>query len=281
MRIPTSIYSVKAALGDYFKVLASKYEESSGKSLEEDSLGWHWVLNELDVPMPRSAAALLKSNPVQHLAVCLSHAKYELKINIKPETGKVWVSAALPRSIAPSDVAEALRKRTTPSSSAKWNGVLVDIFMPMHQKHPGLTEHAIVGAINVEGEPSPIYIISDRPDPLSASMWHLFKFHPERRVAQALLTVMDKNGQKDFRSTLIGQEFLFKDFNGIKMSDMEIIESLQGIKKFAWRTDPGNGVSSIPLNARKFKLGEELSLQESKSIPAAAFVGLLEGLVSK
>ena len=280
MRVPTSIYSVKVVLGEDFESLANEYAEACGKQLEGDLLGWHWVLNELDIPMPKSAAALLKSDPSQHLAIGLSRGKFELRINVKPEAGKVWVSSVLPGSVAPREVADALKKRAMPSGS-KWNGLLVDIFMPMHQKHPGLAEHAIIGGLQPADGGAPVYFISDRPDPLSAPMWHLFKLYPERRVAQALLAVVDKNGQKDFRSTLFGQEMVIRDFCGFKMTDLDIIESLRSVKKFAWRTDPGSSASVIPMNARKFKLGEELSLQECKNIPAAAYLGALDSLAGR
>lgn len=279
MRVATSVYSIQSALGkEQYESFIATYEASTGRSAT-DGVSWHWVLNELDVPMPKSASGLLRMDPVQHLAIGLSRGHYDLRLNAKPEVGRVWVSDVLPGSIAPVEVALSVQKRSAPSVGSKWTGLSVEIFMPMHQKHPGLAEHAIVGGIR--SEDGAIYcFVSDRPDPLLAPMWHIYRFHPTRRTAQALLSVVDRIGQKDFRSTNCGQELVFRDYVGIKLNDDELQASFAGVKKFVWKTDVGSVPGAIPTNARKFKLGEELCSHESKSMPASALIGAL-GAVMK
>lgn len=280
MRVPTSIYSVEATLGkDQFEKIAESYANEVGKPLEGDKMGWHWVLGELDAPMPKTAAMLIKSDPMQHLAIGLSRGKYDLRLNAKPESGKVWVSQVLPGSVAPTEVAVALKKRAAPSVGNKWTGLTVELYMPMHQKHPGLAEHALIGGVRT-GDGDVLCFLSDRPDPLSATVWHIFRFHPSKRVAQALLNLVDKNGQRDFRSTLPGQELQLRDCSGVKMTSEELYAALKGVKKFVWKTD-AEVASNIPQNARKFKLGEELSTHEAKSMPIEAFLGGLSALMKQ
>lgn len=279
MRVPTSVYSVEAALGQaQFQEMSERYALDVGKPLDGQKMGWHWQLCELDEPMPKSAAVLLKSDPMQHLAICLSRGRYGLRLSAKPEIGKVWVSGFLPGSIAPAEVATALQRRAAPSGG-KWPGLMVELYMPMHQKHPGLAEHAIVGALRSSvGEV--FCFLSDRPDPLVAPLWHIFRLHPAKRVAQAMLNVVDKMGQKDFRSTRAGQDLSLRDCAGVRLSEDEIREALQGVKRFVWKTDD-LPASPIPQNARKFKLGQELSVQEAKSMPVAAFLGGLDMLCKR
>lgn len=274
MRVATSVYAIQSALGkEHYEVFIETYEASTGRSAT-DGVSWHWVLNELDAPMPKSASGLLRIDPVQHLAIGLSRGHYDLRLNAKPEIGRVWVSEVLSGSIAPVEVALAVQKRSAPSVGSKWGGLCVEIFMPMHQKHPGLAEHAVVGGIR--SEDGAIYcFVSDRPDPLLAPMWHIYRFHPTRRTAQALLSVVDRIGQKDFRSTNCGQELVFRDYAGVKLTDDDLLASFAGVKKFVWKTDVGSVPSAIPTNARRFKLGEELCSHESKSMPASALIGAL------
>lgn len=280
MRVPTSVYSVEAALGKaQYEEIAIKYAQDVGKPLEGERMGWHWVLCELDAPMPKSATGLLKSHPIQHLAIGLSRGRYGLRLNAKPEIGKVWVSEFLPGCVAPVEVAKALQRRSAPSAGGKWTGLMIELYMPMHQKHPGLAEHAVIGGVRtVAGDV--FCFLSDRPDPLSATLWHIFRMHSAKRVGQAMLNVVDKAGQRDFRCTLVGQELSLRDCLGVKLSESEIRESLLGVKRFVWKTD-AMPASPIPQNARKFKLGEELSAQESKSMPIAAFLGGLDALVNR
>ena len=274
MRVATSVYAIESALGkEQYKILIETYKASTGRSAI-DGVGWHWVLNELEAPMPKSASGVLKVNPVQHLAIGLSRGHYELRLNARPEIGRVWVSDVLPRSIAPVEVALAVKKRLVPSAGNKWGGVCVEIFMPMHQKHPGLAEHAVVGGIR--SNDGIVYcFVSDRPDPFLAPIWHIYRFHPSRRTAQALLSIVDRVGQKDFRSTNCGQDLVLRDYAGVKLTDDELVASFAGVSKFVWKTDVGSIPGAIPSNARKFKLGEELSSHESKSIPASALIGAL------
>lgn len=280
MRISTSIYAIEAALGqECFSKILEAYSKNVDHQTDVANLGWHWILTELDSPLPKSAYGL-KSDPVQHLAIGLSRGHYALCLSIKPETGRVWLSPTFPGSIAPVEVALAMRKRAMPNVGSKWTGLMVDIFMPMHQKHPGLAEHAIVGG--VQDVHSNIFcFISDRPDPMLAPLWHIYRFHPARRVAQALLSVVDRVGQKDFRSTLVGQDLTLRDYSGKKLDDDQLLASLAGVRKFVWRTDQGTETSNIPLNARKFKLGEDLGAHECKSMPAKAFIGALDSFLKK
>lgn len=280
MRVTTSVYSIQAALGDLWPSFCETFEKENGREITSCNWGWHWILGELDVPMPKSAAALAKSDPCQHLAIGLSRGKYDLKLTGKPEAGRVWVSGVLPGSVAPMEVALALKKRATPVIGDKWAGVMVDLYMPMHQKHPGLAEHAVVGGLRRETG-QVVCFLSDRPDPNAAPFWQVYEFHPSRRVAQALLTMVDRAGQKDFRMTGIGQELAVREFSGVKLSDDEILAALSGVKKFVWKTDPGTQPVQVPPNARKFKLGEELSLHESQNMPAEALIGALGDMLRR
>jgi hypothetical protein len=281
MRVATSIYALEAALGpDLFNEVSTQYELDTGKVLVGDKLGWHWVLAELDVPVPRSTALMVKSDPHQHLAIGLSRGKYELRLNAKPEIGRVWLSKVLPGSIVPKEVGLALQKRAAPAVGGRWQGLTVEVYMPMHQKHPGLAEHAIIGGVKTESGDI-VCFVSDRPDPISATVWHVYKMHPDLRIAQAMLSVVDKSGQRDYRSTLVGQDLSLRDFAGVKLSDDEIRTALNGIKKYVWKTDATAAAPGIPQNARKFKLGEELCSHEAKSMPVGAFLEALDFMTKK
>lgn len=281
MRVSTSIYALEAALGpDLFKEISTQYEVDAGKPLVGDKMGWHWVLSELDVTLPRSTTSMLKSDPHQHLAIGLSRGKYELRLNAKPEAGRVWLSPVLPGFVAPKEVGLALQRRSIPTVGGKWQGLMVEIYMPMHQKHPGLAEHAIIGGVRTaRGEI--VCFVSDRPAPLSATVWHVYRMHPELRIAQAMLTVVDKSGQRDYRSTLIGQDLMLRDFGGAKLSDDELRVALGGVKKYVWKTDATSVAATIPQNARKFKLGEDLCSHEAKSMPVGAFLEALDFMTKK
>ena len=93
MRIATSIYGIEAALGKHFSEIAEAYAADMGKELDRDKLGWHWVLSELDVPMPRSAAMLLKSDPGQLGANGAQHIGGRLGPRLAQETPRRAVSA--------------------------------------------------------------------------------------------------------------------------------------------------------------------------------------------
>jgi hypothetical protein len=279
MRVATSIYAVEAALGDYREKLAAAYLEATGRCFDGDKLGLHWVLAESETACAKSPTSLLKSDPCQYLGIGLSRRRFALRLSAKPETGRVWTSDPLPGKIVPAEVAMALQKRAGPAQ-AKWRGPMVDIYMPMHQKHPGLAEHAIVGAIRLEtGEV--VCFVTDRPDPMQASSWHIYKFHPSRRVAQTMLASLEREGQRDFRSTLTGQELQIRGFKGERLSSEEIVAALGGVKKFAWQTDAGSCLAGIPATARRFKLGEELCAQERKAMPSSVLIGALDASLKR
>lgn len=280
MRVPTSIYAVQTALGDFYQSLSEAYAKESGRALDGGKLGWHWVLTENECSSPKSSSVMLRNDPQQYLSIGISRRRYALRLSVKPETGRVWLSDVLPGRVVPKEVALAMQKRAAPAVGSKWSGAAIDIYMPMHQKHPGLAEHAIVGAIRTDaGEV--VCFLSDRPDPMQAPIWQAYALHPEKKVAQALLSVVDRDAQRDFRSTYPGQELRLKNFKGERLCDEGISAALGGVKKFIWKTDSNPSLSPIPQNARRFKLGEELGADESKSIPLDVFIGALDALISK
>lgn len=280
MRVPTSIYAVESALGDFYATISEAYAKESGRALESGKLGWHWVLTENECSAPKSSSVMLKNDPQQYLSIGISRKRYALRLSIKPESGRVWLSDILPGRVVPKEVALAMQRRAAPVVGSKWAGAAVDIYMPMHQKHPGLAEHAIVGAIRTEtGEV--VCFLSDRPDPMQAPIWQAYALHPDKKVAQALLSIVDREGQRDFRSTYPGQELSLKNFKGERLCDEQIAEALGGVKKFTWKTDSDSSQAPIPQNARRFKLGEELGADECRSIPMDVFIGALDALSSK
>lgn len=275
MRITTSYFSAQSYLTTEFDALWSEFLAHLGKEADPAKVAWHWLLTEKEVNhIPKSWTSMAKTDPRQYLATGLSKGFLRLRLSMKAEHGKVWHSDSLSMKVHPEEVVRAIAKKAAPGSGAKWSGPSVDIFMPMHQKHPGLAEHALLGAFETErGEV--VWFLSDRPDPWAAALWHAYELNPAKRLAITRFSVLDRQGQKGFNDTEDGELFEFREFKGRKLSLDELEQALAGVKRFAWRTDAAGGSGSIPLNARKFKLGEEITEQERRATPAEATINAL------
>lgn len=272
MRITTSYFSVQSYLKTEFDTLWANFLIHLGKDADPAKVAWHWLLTEKEVNhIPKSWTSLAKTDPRQYLNIGLSKGFLRMRLSMKAEQGKVWHSEPLMMKVSPDEVVQAIAKKAAPGSGAKWNGPSIDVFMPMHQKHPGLAEHALLGAFETDrGER--VWFLSDRPDPWAAAMWHAYELNPAKRLAVTRFSVLDRQGQKLFNDADDGEQFDFREFKGRKLSAEEIETALAGVRRFAWRTDASGGSGVIPLNARKFKLGEEITEHERRATPAEATI---------
>lgn len=274
MRITTSYFCVKSYLKEDFDNLWNAFATHLGKEPDPEKVLWHWVLTEREVThTPKSWTSLAKIDPKQYLTVGLQKGFLKLKLSLKADQGKVWHSESFSKILSPEEIVKAIARKSVPGNS-KWNGASIDIYMPMHQKHPGLAEHAILGAYETEHHDI-VWFVSDRPDPWSATMWHAYELNPTKRVAVSRLAVLDRPGQKQFSDCEEDGDFDFRDFKGRRLSEEQMSQALAGVKKFVWRMDRNGGVGAIPATCRKFKLGEEITEHERKATPVESMINAL------
>lgn len=282
MKIATSFYCVKDTLGSEFEKLWNDFL-SERPDEGADTTVWHWnlVVSET-AQFPKSWAGLRKSDQKTYLMTGIDRQFLRLTISIKPTKGKVWQSSIFRTPVAPQEVVAAIAKKERSSqgmAGSKWGGKIIEIYTPLHQKHPGLAEHAVVGAFFSGGRC--FALLSDRAAPMTVPAWHPYELLPAKRLAVPQLVIFEKAHQRTFLDALPGETVDFGQLNGVKMSDEEIDGFLRGVAKFAWSSSSTGEAPVIHKNARKFKLGEEISQQERKLTPADTLKAALEMLGGK
>ena len=266
MKIATSFYCVQEHLGEAFKELWSVFSEQRPGEAPETTV-WHWSLTASEnVRAPKSWSGSAKNDPKGYLVSGVDRGFLRLAVTIKPTKGKVWHSAPVKKGIAPPELVGAIEKRTRGGVSGKWQGRLVEIFTPLHQKHPGLAEHAVIGGL--VSVSSMVFMLSDRHAPLSAPLWNPYELVPEKGIAIPQMLVIERSQQKAFLDAAPGDELDFGLLRGQKMEESDIEEFLSLASKYAWGIDRNGQSKGVPRNARKFKLGEEITSQERKITPA-------------
>ena len=275
MRISTSSFSVKVCLGSAWDQCAQlcPYAHLFDQA---NVLAWTWILSEnKELHLPKSFTSQLKANPGKMLQVGLDKGYYTLKLSIKPEKGRVWTSVELRPSKFPEEIIKQFSEKNAAKktgSSQKWYGEIIEIFTPMHQKHPGLTEHALLGAVELNG--NLMCFISDSANPEWATYWHVFELICEKGVAISRMETIERAKQREFEATYPGESFEMRDGLGKKLSMDELLGKLGGVRKFAWTVNADAQIE-IPAQTRKFKLGECITESERKAMPIEEVMKML------
>lgn len=270
MRISTSYYAVRAVLGEKLDVVWGQFTAERPQEAKRGAprACWHWVLQEVSGKMvSKTWRATQRVDQRTYLRQGIEKGWLTLRLSIKADVGRVWQSDAMESLCAPPEVLKAIKqKQERGTRSNDWAGPSIEIYMPMHQKHPGLAEHAVLGMLEAKNGVL-LALVSDQAEPDSAPLWQVYELNPGQRMALPKFLTLDRGQQRDFEAADCNAEVGLRGLNGVKLSDEHVKERLSGVKKFAWRMQATAGVCSIPSNARKFKLGEEITEQERKAIP--------------
>jgi len=271
MKVASSAISVRSQFPDLFERALDEApgdkKAASGKPEDEAATWlWNWIWKpSTTVRLPRSWAALAKTDPKTHTVMGAKNGYATLGIEARRNGKKIWAVDNLKLEKAPEEIWRELNRRANPALAAsRWSGLTVDLWQPEHQRHPGLAEHALIGAFEVDGARH--YLLSDRPDPLSSSMWSVFTLDPETKSAWPQMRVFDRDAQRAFWLARNQQTFTWMGANALRVADAQTLAGLQGVKAFSWKLDPSMATPSIPEIARRFKLGEEVIEAERRSL---------------
>ena len=272
MRVSTSVFSVKSCLGHRWE----EFKETSPykDQLEDrDALSWTWIFTESKtVVPPRSFSSQLKAQPSKMLQHGLERGFFEIKLSVKPEKGRVWITDHLLPVNFPEEVVRFFSDRMNKKTSTKWNGEAIEIYSPMHQKHPGLTEHALLGAVEVGS--SLLCFVSDSQSPDWATFWHVFELIPNKHLALNKMETIERSKQREFEGVYEGETFEMRDGLGVKLSMDELVRRLDGNRRFSWAVNSESEIE-IPTQTRRFKLGESITDSERRAMPIEEVMKML------
>lgn len=261
MRIATSEFNVRLVLGERFDSFWESFCASQGRQCKTEAVSWHWVLQERE-KVPKSFAALGRADSRAWLQNGLARSYLSVVLSLRPDHGRVWVSEEIELKVIPKEMLLHVARKN--DGGAAWRGPLIEIFNPLHQLHPGLAQHAVIGGVEVSGRL--FAIVSDRPDPLSASLWQTFELLPETRSCLSVFASFDRTMQKEFHDCSQGAEISCVGIVGSKLTADQLLTKAGGTRKFAWKIDRNCPTPVIPATVRKFKLGEGLSAEERRGV---------------
>ncbi len=266
MKVATSIYCVKEHLRNSFDTLWEEFLRHRPAETA-DSTVWHWSLVVAEgIRLPKAWKSSQKSDPKGYLKTGLESGYLQLSVAVKPTKGKIWQSSVLRIDSLPAELISAVSPRERQAIGAgKWQGRVVEIFTPLHQKHPGMAEHAVIGGV-VCGKAA-FFMLSDRKAPMSAPIWSPYELIPDKKMAVPQFMTIERAHQKEFLAAEPGAEIDFGMIRGTKMHDSDIEKFLGLVNKFSWSMDRNSSTGALPKNIRKFRLGEEITSQERKLTP--------------
>lgn len=207
-----------------------------------------WVV-EPSGTMSRTVGALEKSDPKRWVAFGISRNYLVFRLQART-VDECFISEPLILNKVPREIVFFMEQRMIPSFEAS----KITIYTPLHQKHPGLCEYALLGMISIDEEE--FIVVSDQKDPLSCINWAVLPIDFERKVCWQNGLSMDRK--------------LFDDFlNSNEEEKVAINENVFGIKKCSdkmkakgvvwhWVFQQENDKERVPKLTRKFKLGEFL-----------------------
>jgi hypothetical protein len=270
MKVASSAIAVRSQFPELFEqALDAVFAQKPPKEAPEDEAAlwlWNWTWRpSTEVRLPKSWSALAKTDPKAHTVVGCQKGYACLGLEARRNGKKIWCAESLKLEKAPEELWRELGRRANPALAApRWSGLLVDLWQPLHQRHPGLAEHALIGAFEIDGERH--YLLSDRPDPLSASMWSVFSLDPKNGCAWPQMRVFDRDSQRAFLAARTQQTFSWMGAVALRVADAQTLDGLGGVKAFSWKLDPSLPTEQIPDSPRRFKLGEEVIEAERRSL---------------
>lgn len=268
MRISTQCSNIKRVLGqEGYLRLEQDYERQMGGKLIEGQTIVIWILKEEKIKIKSKVwLGLVKTNAKEYLRQGLSRGWLKLSISIKNPGFKVWESEGLD-DLYPEEVVLALkRKNEQQESTKKWMGPLVELFTPLNQMHPGLTEYAIVGGFKTDM--ARYVLLSDQLEPYNSNNWHVYCVGEPGILVNAM-QICDMAMQKIFMKTKNGDKINWRGIEGNKVEESEFLHWIGVSKK--WKACfSANESKEIPVGIKKFKLGEKAGSQEKSALDVEA-----------
>lgn len=266
MRIQTNLHFLRESLGDTFDQIWGEYQKSEiSKVSNHEEASFFWMVREAP-SVPKSWQQSLKTNKKGYLATGFANHHLKASLLIRQEKGKNWESPPVGKiNGVPAEILRHLIQ-----IKSKWTGAVVEIFTPLHQWHPGMTEHALIGSIF--NDEKRFFLLSDRPDPMAAPSWNLFELNAKASAAIPIMTVFDRFAQKIFKSARDGDEIMWGGSEFKREAADKAVAHLNGVSSFLWTPDPSITPRPAPFGAMKFPLGCGFSEVERRLIPTASIM---------
>lgn len=258
MRIPTS----KGAIAAQFPDLYEKISKDLGGEQENEGR-WVWIWKHKEGVVPRSWRLSEKKDPKFYVAAGFreKHATLFLEVSIGRSKS---VLPLMSSGKYPMEVLTFFERRALNSPTSGWKGATIEIWQPLHQQHPGLAEHAVIGAF--EDAEEVMFLLSDNKNPISSNIWQVYKLSKDKGVAIPMLFLFDREQQKLFLSAFEGEFFELRGKKVRRLKENEWMEVLGGKMRFSWSLSSATPGEKIPERPRKFKLGETVAPIERECV---------------
>lgn len=207
-----------------------------------------WVV-ESSGTMTRSVAALEKTEPKRWIAFGISKNYLIFKMQVRSED-RIYVSDPLILNKVPKDIVCFMEQKMIPSFETS----RITIYTPLHQKHPGLCEYALMGMVEIDGQE--FIIVSDQKNPMSCINWTVLPINFEKRICWQNGLSLDRKWFNDFLLSDVNEQVAISSDVFAKKINCEKMEIKGAV--WHWVFQPDNDKEKVPKLIRKFKLGEFL-----------------------
>lgn len=247
MRVVTTLSMVSSYMSPK---QAQQFKGTLPSWANEGSVMVYWVVKSMK-PAPKVVAQLEMTEPKRWLALSLSKGYVGLYIQIKSSEEQCFEDLVVVQRV-PREIVEYIEQKKAPS----WQGDQIKVYTPMHQKHPGIADYALLGAIEYKNQLC--ILISDQKEPLQSISWNVFGVDLEKRSCWNLGVSVDRSFFSDFQKTGVEEDVLLnKGVVAIK-KNLDFLNQLPKSVVFQWVFSPFDEVGRLPKGAQKFKLGESL-----------------------
>lgn len=247
MKIATQLNKVLFCMSDkHQQILLNELPQWIKCGASEILLDW---VVEPSGTMSRTVSALEKSEPKRWLAFGISKNYLIFRLQAR-SVDEVFLSEPLILNKVPKEIVLFLEQRLIPACESS----KITIYTPLHQKHPGLCEYALLGMLTIEEQE--FIVVSDQRNPLSCINWVVLPIDFERKVCWQIGLNMDRKLFDDFLNSSIGEQVAVND----SIFGTKVCCEKMGAKGVVWHWvfQQDNDKERVPKLIRKFKLGEFL-----------------------